>query len=53
MQYCLFGVNFVTHKLKSDNMNKLSNRADAALDYLLCLIIGCGLAAALVAWWSA
>jgi hypothetical protein len=38
---------------QGDNMNKLSNRADAALDYLLCLVIGCGLAAALVAWWSA
>jgi hypothetical protein len=38
---------------KESNMNKLSNRADAALDYLLCLVIGCGLAAALVAWWSA
>jgi hypothetical protein len=34
-----------------NNMNKLSNRADAALDYLLCLVIGTGLAAALVAWW--
>jgi hypothetical protein len=34
-------------------MNKLSNRADAALDYLLVLIIGVGLALALVVWWSA
>jgi hypothetical protein len=36
---------------QGNNMNKLSNRADAALDYLLCLVIGTGLAAALVAWW--
>jgi hypothetical protein len=34
-------------------MNKLSNRAASALDYLLVLIIGIGLALALVSWWSA
>jgi hypothetical protein len=53
MQVSLFAINFVTLSTQGDNMNKLSNRADAALDYLLCLVIGCGLAAALVAWWSA
>jgi hypothetical protein len=53
MQVSLFAVEFVTLLTQGDNMNKLSNRADAALDYLLCLVIGCGLAAALVAWWSA
>jgi hypothetical protein len=53
LQYSLFAVNFVTLLTQGDNMNKLSNRADAALDLLLCLVIGCGLAAALVAWWSA
>lgn len=31
---------------------QLDKRAQAALDYLICLVIGCGLAAALVAWWS-
>ena len=53
LQYSLFAVNFVTLLTQGGNMNKLSNRADAALDYLLCLIIGCGLAAALISWWSA
>jgi hypothetical protein len=53
MRISLFDVNFVTLLTQGNNMNKLSNRADAALDYLLCLVIGCGLAAALVAWWSA
>jgi hypothetical protein len=53
MRISLFDVNFVTLLTQGDNMNKLSNRADAALDYLLTLAIGVGLAAALVAWWSA
>jgi hypothetical protein len=37
----------------NSNMNKLSKRAEGALDLLLCFFIGGGLAAALVAWWSA
>jgi len=53
MRISLFDVNFVTLLTQGDNMNKLSNRAEAALDYLLVLAIGCGLAMALVAWWSA
>jgi hypothetical protein len=32
---------------------KLTQRADAALDYILALCIGVGIAAALVSWWSA
>ena len=32
---------------------KLHARAEAALDYLTALAIGVGLAALLVAWWSA
>lgn len=32
---------------------RLDRRAEAALDLILALIIGCGLAALLVAWWSA
>jgi len=34
-------------------MSKLSDRAEAVLDYLLVLTIGVCLALALVAWWSA
>jgi hypothetical protein len=33
--------------------DKLTQRAEAALDYILTLVIGVGIAAALVAWWSA
>lgn len=32
--------------------NRLSRRAEAALDYVTALAIGCALAALLVAWWS-
>jgi hypothetical protein len=32
---------------------KITQRAESALDYLLALVIGVGIAAALVAWWSA
>jgi hypothetical protein len=31
----------------------LSNRAESALGFVLALVIGIALAAALVAWWSA
>jgi len=53
MRISLFDVNFVTLLTQGYNMNKLSKRAEGALDLLLCLFIGGGLAAALVAWWSA
>jgi hypothetical protein len=52
MRISLFDVNFVTLLTQGDNMNKLSKRAEGALDLLLCFFIGGGLAAALVAWWS-
>jgi hypothetical protein len=56
MRISLFDVNFVTLLTQEDNMNsnmnKLSKRAEGALDLLLCFFIGGGLAAALVAWWS-
>lgn len=34
-------------------MHRLSQRAEAALDYLTALAIGLGLSAALIQWWSA
>lgn len=33
-------------------VTKTERRCEAAADYLLALVIGCGLAALLVAWWS-
>lgn len=32
---------------------KLTQRAESALDYILALCIGVGIAAALFSWWSA
>jgi uncharacterized membrane protein YgaE (UPF0421/DUF939 family) len=34
------------------HLNKLFSRAEAALDLLLALVIGVGLACLLAAWWS-
>ena len=31
---------------------RLDRRAEAALDFVTCLVIGCGLAYVLVKWWS-
>lgn len=31
---------------------RVDKRAEAAVNFLTALVIGCGLAAALVAWWS-
>jgi len=45
-------MNHTQHAMTEYNHRKLSKRAEAALDYLLCLVIGVGLAALLVAWWS-
>jgi hypothetical protein len=46
-------MNHTQHAFTVENHRKLGKRAEAALDYLLCLAIGVGLAALLVAWWSA
>jgi hypothetical protein len=45
-------MNHTQHAFTVENHRKLSKRAEAAFDYLLCLAIGVGLAALLVAWWS-
>jgi hypothetical protein len=34
-------------------IDRVNKRAEAALDYLLILVIGSGLAFALIKWWSA
>ena len=33
-------------------MEKLNRRAEAALDFLVAIVIGTGFAVLLVAWWS-
>jgi hypothetical protein len=45
-------MNHTQHAFTVENHRKLGKRAEAAFDYLLCLAIGVGLAALLVAWWS-
>ena len=45
-------MNHTQHAMTDANHRKLSKRAEAAYDLLLCLVIGVGLAALLVAWWS-
>ena len=45
-------MNHTQHAFTKEHHRKLSKRAESALDYLLCLVIGTGLAALLVAWWS-
>jgi hypothetical protein len=45
-------MNHTQHAMMAASHRRLSKRAKAALDYLLCLVIGTGLAALLVAWWS-
>ena len=46
-------MNHTQHALTADSHRRLGKRAEACADYLLCLVIGVGLAALLVAWWSA
>jgi len=45
-------MNHTQHAMTEYNHRRLGKRAEAAYDYLLCLVIGTGLAALLVAWWS-
>ena len=45
-------MNHTQHAMTDASHRRLGKRAEAALDYLLCLAIGTGLAALLVAWWS-
>jgi len=45
-------MNHTQHAMTEYKHRRLGKRAEAAFDYLLCLAIGTGLAALLVAWWS-
>lgn len=45
-------MNHTQHAFTVEAHRKLSKRAEAALDYLLCLVIGVGFALLLAAWWS-
>ena len=45
-------MNYTQHALTQAAHSRLSKRAQAGADFLLCLAIGVGLAALLVAWWS-
>jgi hypothetical protein len=45
-------MNHTQHAMTDANHRRLGKRAEAAYDYLLCLAIGTGFAALLVAWWS-
>jgi len=45
-------MNHTQHAFTVEAHRRLSKRAEACADYLLALVIGTGLAALLVAWWS-
>ena len=45
-------MNHTQHAMTDACHRRLSKSAEACADYLLCLVIGTGLAALLVAWWS-
>jgi hypothetical protein len=44
--------NHTQHPYMDERHERLSNRADAALSFLLALAIGVGFGLALVAWWT-
>lgn len=46
-------MNYTQHAMTAASHRRLGKRAEACADFLLCLAIGVGLAALLVAWWSA
>ena len=41
------------HPYMEEQARRLDRRADSALDFLVAVIIGVGLAVLLAAWWSA
>ena len=45
-------MNHTQHAMTAASHRRLGKRAEACADLLLCLAIGVGLAALLVAWWS-
>jgi len=47
-----YHMNHTQHAMTDASHRRLGKRAEACADYLLCLVIGTGLAALLVAWWS-
>ena len=46
-------MNYTQHAMTAASHRRLGKRTQACADFLLCLAIGVGLAALLVAWWSA
>jgi hypothetical protein len=47
-----YSMNHTQHAMTAASHRRLGKRAEACADYLLALVIGTGLAALLVAWWS-
>jgi hypothetical protein len=46
-------MNHTQHPYMEQERRQLNRRADSALDFLIAIAIGVGLAILLVAWWSA
>jgi len=46
-------MNHTQHPFMEEQARRLDRRADSALDFLVAVIIGIGLAVLLAAWWSA
>lgn len=46
-------MNHTQHPYMDQERRLLNRRADSALDFLIAIAIGIGLAVLLVAWWSA
>jgi len=45
-------MNHTQHPFMEEQARRLERRADSALDFLVAVIIGIGLALLLAAWWS-
>jgi uncharacterized membrane protein YgaE (UPF0421/DUF939 family) len=45
-------MNHTQHPYMEEQARRLHRRADSALDFLVAVIIGIGLAVLLAAWWS-
>ena len=45
-------MNHTQHPFMQEQARRLERRADSALDFLVAVIIGIGLAVLLAAWWS-
>lgn len=45
-------MNHTQHPFMEEQSRRLERRADSALDFLVAVLIGIGLAVLLAAWWS-